>query len=90
MRKTVTIEPKQKRSQRTRERIFRVAAREFAAKGLAGARIDEIAARARINKERIYAYFGSKEALYREVLVACYAKAASKQRLQTLTEADIP
>lgn len=90
MRKSVTIEPKQRRSQKTRDRIFRVAAKEFAEKGLAGARIDEIASRARINKERIYAYFGSKEEMYREVLVACYAKAAGNRSLQTLTEADIP
>ena len=37
---------------------------EFASKGLAGARIDEIAAATRTSKRMIYYYFGSKEGLY--------------------------
>ncbi|RKX97359.1 MAG: hypothetical protein DRZ90_06540, partial [Spirochaetes bacterium] len=42
----------------TRSRIFEVATKEFAMKGYAGARIDVIAREAKINKQRIYAYFG--------------------------------
>lgn len=44
------------------------ALREFAAKGYAGARVDVIAARARVNKRLLYHYFGNKDALFREVM----------------------
>lgn len=54
--------------QRSRERILKAALRDFAAKGFAGARVDAIAARARINKRMLYHYFGNKEGLFREVL----------------------
>jgi len=53
---------------RTRERILAAALEEFSAKGLAGARVDAIARRARINKRMLYHYFGDKQALYREIL----------------------
>jgi AcrR family transcriptional regulator len=56
-----------------RDRILRAAIGEFACKGLAGARVDEIAARAKINKRMLYHYFGNKEALYLAVLEAVYA-----------------
>jgi AcrR family transcriptional regulator len=48
----------------TKARILEAATTEFAAHGLAGARVDRLAARADANKERIYAYFGSKEGLF--------------------------
>lgn len=54
--------------------ILSVATTEFAAKGLAGARIDEIAAATRSSKRMIYYYFGSKEALYVAVLEAAYGR----------------
>lgn len=53
---------------RTRERILTAALREFSAKGFAGARVDRIAQRARINKRMLYHYFGNKESLFREIL----------------------
>ena len=52
----------------TKERILSAATKEFAAKGVSGARIDAIAARARTNKRMLYYYFGSKSELFREVL----------------------
>lgn len=52
----------------TRRRILAAGEREFAAKGIAGARVDAIAARAQTNKRMLYYYFGSKEALFRAVL----------------------
>jgi TetR/AcrR family transcriptional regulator len=52
----------------TRERILVAALREFAAEGFAGARVDTIARRARINKRMLYHYFGDKKGLFREVL----------------------
>ena len=54
--------------QRTQERILKAALREFAAKGFAGARVDAIARRARINKRMLYHYFGNKDGLFREIL----------------------
>src|SRR5215467_13642660 len=53
---------------RTRERILAAALREFSAKGFAGARVDRIALRARVNKRMLYHYFGNKESLFREIL----------------------
>jgi AcrR family transcriptional regulator len=47
----------------TKRRIFVAATAEFAARGVAGARIDRIAAAARANKQLIYAYYGSKQQL---------------------------
>lgn len=55
---------------RTRSRILIAAAAEFAAKGLAGARVDAIARRADTNKRMLYHYFADKEGLYRAVLRA--------------------
>lgn len=54
--------------------ILSVATQEFADKGLAGARIDEIAAATRTSKRMIYYYFGSKEGLYIAVLEAAYGR----------------
>jgi AcrR family transcriptional regulator len=54
----------------TRERILRAATDEFAARGIAGARVDRIAASAKANKAQMYAYFGSKEDLFEVVFQA--------------------
>jgi AcrR family transcriptional regulator len=59
---------------RTTADILAVATREFADKGLAGARIDEIAAATRTSKRMIYYYFGSKEGLYVAVLEDAYRR----------------
>jgi AcrR family transcriptional regulator len=52
----------------TRARIFEAAVAEFARHGIAGARIDRIAAEAKANKQLIYAYFGNKAELFAVVL----------------------
>lgn len=52
----------------TRRRIFAAAVAEFAEHGLAGARIDRIAASAKANKQAIYLYYGNKEKLFTTVL----------------------
>ena len=49
-------------------RIFAAAAEEFAAEGIAGARVDRIAERAQANKASIYSYFGNKDDLFEAVL----------------------
>jgi AcrR family transcriptional regulator len=58
----------------TAQNIIEVATQEFASKGLAGARIDEIAALTRTSKRMIYYYFGSKEGLYVRVLEEAYGR----------------
>ncbi len=52
----------------TRAALLARATREFADRGFDGARVDEIAEAAGINKRMIYAYFGDKDGLYRAVL----------------------
>ncbi|MEU6563236.1 TetR family transcriptional regulator [Nocardia nova] len=52
----------------TRARIFEAATEEFAAHGIAGARVDRIARNAKANKQLIYAYFGDKRQLFEQVL----------------------
>ncbi|MGV8880649.1 MAG: TetR family transcriptional regulator [Rhodoglobus sp.] len=61
----------------TRDRILAAAVAEFSARGFAGARVDRIAAAAKANKERIYAYFGDKDGLFREVMSVAAADAFS-------------
>jgi AcrR family transcriptional regulator len=67
MSRTAVATPKRNSSQ-TRQRILDAAIREFSAKGFAGARMDAIAERARINKRLIYVYWGNKEELFRQIL----------------------
>ncbi|MDT5339222.1 MAG: hypothetical protein QOD90_4727 [Mycobacterium sp.] len=56
-----------------RDEILAAARAEFAQCGLAGARIDRIARSAQASKERLYAHFGDKESLFREVVAADFA-----------------
>ena len=51
-----------------RQKILDAASSAFAEKGFAGARVDEIANRAGVNKAMLYYHVGDKEALYGEVL----------------------
>jgi len=52
------------RSAETRARILDAALREFSALGMAGGRMDQIAAAAGVNKALLYYHFDSKENLY--------------------------
>ncbi|HEX6681861.1 MAG TPA: TetR/AcrR family transcriptional regulator [Candidatus Limnocylindrales bacterium] len=69
----VTVEPATRDADRTRSEILDVATHEFADKGYAGARVDEIAAKTRTTKRMIYYYFAGKEKLYIAVLERAYA-----------------
>jgi len=51
-------------SEATRRRLIDAAIAEFAAHGIAGARVDRIAAAAKVNKAQIYQYFGNKDGLF--------------------------
>ena len=59
---------------RTMAGILAVATKEFAAKGLSGARIDAIAEATHTSKRMIYYYYGSKEGLYVAVLEESYRR----------------
>jgi AcrR family transcriptional regulator len=52
----------------TQAKLKAAAVQEFAAHGLSGTRVERIAERAGVNKERPYKYFGSKEELFANVL----------------------
>lgn len=54
----------------TRTRLLAAATAEFARYGLAGARVDRIAAQAGASKALLYAYFGNKEQLFDAVFAA--------------------
>jgi TetR/AcrR family transcriptional regulator len=64
----------------TRKKLLVAARREFADSGLAGARVDEIADRAGVNKQLVYHYFGDKDALYLAVLEWVYEEIRSHER----------
>lgn len=53
----------------TRESLLESATEVFVEKGFSGARVEEIARRAKANKAMIYYHFGSKEGLYKAVLL---------------------
>ncbi len=56
------------RADQTRTRILESAVREFSENGLAGARTEQIAEAAGVNKALLYYYFAGKEALYAAAL----------------------
>src|SRR3954463_9457928 len=64
----------------TQRKLLTAARREFAAQGLAGARVDEIAERAGVNKQLVYHYFGDKDALYLAVLEWVYEDIREQER----------
>ena len=77
---SVPTTPRVRDAVATRRRILAAAKAEFAAKGLAGARVDEIAERAEINKRMLYVYFGNKDDLFLAVLEEAYAGIREAER----------
>jgi TetR/AcrR family transcriptional regulator len=68
------------------DRILAAAAAEFAERGFAGARVDRIARRARVNKAMLYYHFTSKEELYRTLLRRTFTRAG--ERLHAIAASD--
>jgi TetR/AcrR family transcriptional regulator len=66
-RRAPTPEERQRDADRSRQLLLAAALEEFAARGFAGARVQDIADRAGVNKQLINYYFGGKEGLYREI-----------------------
>jgi AcrR family transcriptional regulator len=73
-----------------RLRILEAAKQEFAAHGLAGARVDRIAAEAGANKRMLYYHVGNKEDLYLAVLEGAYEKIRVEERGLDLQHLDPP
>ena len=76
--------PQRRNPAATRQKLLVAARREFADGGLAGARVDEIAARAGVNKQLVYHYFGDKDALYLAVLEWVYEEIRAQERALNL------
>jgi TetR/AcrR family transcriptional regulator len=74
------------RSAETRSRILEAALTEFAALGLAGARTEQIAAAAGVNKALLYYYFESKEKLYVAALEMVAARVRDRSMAVFLRE----
>jgi TetR/AcrR family transcriptional regulator len=70
----------------SRSRILAAACTEFADRGFDGAKVDRIAARARLNKAMIYYHFRSKQALYRDLLRTMLGELAERIRPIALTD----
>ena len=80
--------PRRRNSEASRLALLAAARKEFARKGLAGARVDDIAARAGLNKQLVYHYFGDKDALYLAVLEWIYEEIREHER--SLKLGDLP
>ncbi|HEY1804656.1 MAG TPA: TetR/AcrR family transcriptional regulator [Terracidiphilus sp.] len=80
-------EAQAERSAETRSRILDAALSEFAANGLAGARTEQIAQAAGVNKALLYYYFESKEKLYSAALEMVSARVRDRSMAVFLREA---
>lgn len=80
--------PGQRDPERTRRAILEAATVEFVSNGFAGASVNEIAARANVNKRMLYHYFGKKEDLYIAVLERTYIALRTAQTQLKLS--DVP
>jgi len=87
---TATAPDRRRDPARTRREILEVATEEFATRGFAGARVDQIADRMRTTKRMIYYYFGSKRQLYAAVLEAAYAAIRSEEQTIDVERLDPP
>ncbi len=84
------VEPKKKprNPDDTKRRILAAAKAEFAKKGLGGARVDDIAARAKANKRMMYHYFGNKDDLFAHVVEDAYAEFREREAALELDALD--
>lgn len=84
MRPMATTE-RRRDAERTKAEILEVAQREFARKGYAGARVDEIAELMRTTKRMIYYYFRGKEQLFIAVLEKAYSEVRAVEQKVDVT-----
>ena len=79
--------PRTRNPRATKARLVAAATEEFAAFGIAGARIDRIEAGANANRALIYSYFGSKDGLFDAVMDAAVAQVLAEV---PFTPGDLP
>lgn len=72
--------PRRRDPAASRLALLEAAIAEFAQLGFAGARVDEIARRAKVNKQMVYHYFGSKEDLFTAALEQVYEHIRSREK----------
>lgn len=75
-------------SLRTREMILEGAMQEFAERGFDGARIDQIALRAGVNKNLLYHHYGNKDGLFTALLEHMYQRIRERQQDLELRDKD--
>jgi AcrR family transcriptional regulator len=76
--------PRTRNPEQTQERIHAAATAAFAERGFDGARVESIARHAGVNKQLIYHYFGSKDALFTAVLERAYMEFRAAEAALTL------
>jgi TetR/AcrR family transcriptional regulator len=74
----------------TVQRILAAAEQAFAERGLAGARTDQIARAAKVNKALLYYYFKSKDELYGAVLDSLFQKQRASIEAARAQSASLP
>ena len=82
----MAVRPRQRIKGDKRAAILRAATQEFSDRGFSAAGVDRIARRAHVNKALIYYYFGSKLALYREVVAVGIQ--ALEERLSAVADSE--
>ena len=70
--------PRRRDPEGSKRQLVEAALIEFSQKGLKGARVDEIARRARVNKQLVYHHFGNKDDLYLRCLEVAYERYRSR------------
>jgi TetR/AcrR family transcriptional regulator len=68
----------------TQAALIEAAVCEFSRNGFAGARVDEIARTAGVNKQLVYHYFNSKQGLYLVALESVYTEIREKEKQLSL------
>lgn len=84
--KNTALAPARRDAAATREALIDAAVAEFSRNGFAGARVDEIARTAGVNKQLVYHYFENKQGLYLVALESVYAEIREKEHRLSLGE----
>ena len=84
--KAAAVAPARRDAAATREALITAAVAEFSRNGFAGARVDEIARSAGVNKQLVYHYFENKQGLYLVALESVYAAIREKEQRLSLGE----
>ena len=79
---------RERNAEQTREAILKAAIAEFSREGVAGARTDQIARAARVNKALLYYYFHDKDSLYGAVLDHVFG--TIYPRLAAILDSELP